>query len=44
MSWFDRIVLLSTALIVLYLIWRFYGRYTQKNWGFVGDTRETLQS
>jgi len=30
MTWLDRIVLLITGLIALYLIWRFYGRYTQK--------------
>ena len=30
MTWLDRIVLLITGLTSLYLIWRFYGRYTQK--------------
>ena len=30
MTWFDRIVLLITGLTAVYLIWRFYGRYTQK--------------
>jgi hypothetical protein len=30
MSWFDRVVLLITGLTALYLIWRFYGRYSQK--------------
>jgi hypothetical protein len=30
MTWFDRIVLLLTGLTALYLIWRFYGRYSQK--------------
>ena len=30
MTWFDRIVLLITGLIAVYLIWRFYGRYSQK--------------
>lgn len=29
MSWFDRIILLLTGLTALYLIWRFYGRYTK---------------
>ena len=30
MNWFDRIILLITGLTALYLIWRFYGRYSQK--------------
>lgn len=30
MNWFDRIVLLLTGLTAIYLIWRFYGRYSVK--------------
>ena len=30
MNWFDQIVLLITGLTAIYLIWRFYGRYSQK--------------
>ena len=30
MDWFDRIILLITGLTALYLIWRFYKRYSQK--------------
>ena len=30
MNWLDRVLLLFTGLIALYLIWRFYGRYVQK--------------
>ncbi len=30
MTWLDRILLLVTGLTAIYLIWRFYGRYTQK--------------
>ena len=30
MTWLDRILLLITGLTALYLIWRFYGRYSQK--------------
>ena len=30
MTWFDRIVLLITGLTAVYLIWRFYVRYSQK--------------
>lgn len=30
MGWFDQIVLLITGLTAIYLIWRFYGRYSQK--------------
>jgi hypothetical protein len=29
MTWFDRIILLLTGLTALYLIWRFYGRYSK---------------
>jgi hypothetical protein len=30
MNWFDRISLLLTGLTALYLIWRFYGRYSKE--------------
>jgi hypothetical protein len=30
MNWFDRITLLLTGLTALYLIWRFYGRYSKE--------------
>ena len=30
MTWLDRIVLLITGLTAVYLIWRFYGRYSEK--------------
>jgi hypothetical protein len=30
MTWFDRIILLIAGLTALYLIWRFYARYSQK--------------
>jgi len=30
MTWFDRIILLLTGLTALYLIWRSWGRYSQK--------------
>ena len=30
MNWFDQIILLITGLTAIYLIWRFYGRYSQK--------------
>ena len=30
MTWLDKIVLLITGLTAVYLIWRFYGRYSQK--------------
>lgn len=30
MTWLDRIVLLITGLTAVYLIWRFYGRWSQK--------------
>ena len=30
MNWLDRVLLLITGLTAIYLIWRFYGRYTQK--------------
>lgn len=29
MSWLDRIILLLTGLTAIYLIWRFYGRYSK---------------
>lgn len=32
MTWLDRIILLITGLVAIYLIWRFWGRYSkQKN-------------
>ena len=30
MNWFDQIVLLITGLTAVYLIWRFYVRYSEK--------------
>ena len=30
MNWFDQITLLLTGLTALYLIWRFYGRYSKE--------------
>ena len=30
MNWFDRITLLLTGLTAIYLIWRFYGRYSKE--------------
>ena len=30
MNWFDQILLLLTGLTAIYLIWRFYGRYSVK--------------
>ncbi|KAA3661818.1 MAG: hypothetical protein DWQ04_15205 [Chloroflexi bacterium] len=30
MNWLDRILLLATGLAAIYIIWRLYGRYTQK--------------
>jgi hypothetical protein len=30
MTWFDRIILLITGLVAIYLIWRFYTRYSAK--------------
>jgi hypothetical protein len=30
MTWFDRIILLIMGLTAIYLIWRFYARYSQK--------------
>jgi len=29
MTWLDRIILLLTGLLAIYLIWRFYGRYSK---------------
>ena len=30
MNWFDRITLLLTGLVAIYLLWRFYGHYREK--------------
>jgi hypothetical protein len=41
MNWFDRVVLLATGLVAIYLLYRFYGHYRQKRsaadiWYLVG--------
>ena len=41
MNWFDRVILLATGLVAIYLLWRFYTRYRDKKdmadiWYMVG--------